>query len=112
MGKLKGAEILPIIPRFLISGKMRRDDLIFWNFDTDPIFTGTLVGCIKSFGVFKKPVFVFRKDKRRYGIWGTAVITKFLYSVEFETTLKLKYLGKQKTDSSRYPVKLFEIEII
>jgi hypothetical protein len=85
----------------------------FWKWDEKLEFTGRLVNCLPKVGVFKKPVYVFKvgkKGKKEYHIWGTAQINKALYHIRFGTLLKIKFLGKIKTDESRYPVSHFEIK--
>ena len=87
----------------------------FWKWDEKLEFTGRLVNVLKAVGVFKKPVYVFKvgkKGKKEVHIWGTAQINKFFYNIKFGTLVKIKFLGKIKTEESHYPVSHFEIKII
>jgi hypothetical protein len=73
----------------------------------------TYVGYLKSVGIFKRPVFVFRDEKKKqFHLWGSVLLNSGLWGVPFRSKLKITFRGMIAGQNTARKLKGYEIEVL
>lgn len=87
--------------------------LHIWDFSQSSKLEGLYIGRYASVGAWKKPVHTFKlDDKSTVHVWGSVMLNHLLYGVPFGSRLKITYMGKEKTEESRHPIHIYEVEVV
>lgn len=86
----------------------------FWDFKSKPEFQSFFIGVVKNVAPFNRPVYVFRESKQspEFHIWGDVQIAKSFYSIPFGSLVRINFLGKYKSETSKFPMNHYEITLL
>ena len=83
-----------------------------WNFELMSELEGTYVGVKENVGENNSRLYYIKKiDGEEVAFWGSALLDDLMRSVSVNACLRIRYLGKEKSNKTNREYKNYEIEL-